>query len=74
MAQQLGVERIGPQHQAGSDSLLTSATFMKLVNTHLKGLDEARSYLGVLFQLGGGGSEAGTVPVTVGGPAGDPTA
>jgi CCR4-NOT transcription complex subunit 7/8 len=52
VATQLGVERIGPQHQAGSDSLLTSATFMKLLTTHLAGVDEAASFLGVLHQLG----------------------
>lgn len=50
VATQLGVERIGPQHQAGSDSLLTSATFMKLLTTHLNGVTEAASFLGVLHQ------------------------
>lgn len=56
VASQLGVERIGPQHQAGSDSLLTSATFMKLLSNHdgghAGGLEEARAYLGILHQLG----------------------
>lgn len=52
VASQLGVERIGPQHQAGSDSLLTSNTFMKLVEQHFKGLEEALSHIGVLYQLG----------------------
>ncbi len=32
LAETLDVERIGPQHQAGSDSLLTCATFLKLVD------------------------------------------
>ena len=50
VASQLGVERIGPQHQAGSDSLLTSATFMKLLTTHLNGMTEAATFLGVLHQ------------------------
>ena len=49
---QLGVERIGPQHQAGSDSLLTSATFMKLLSTHVGSIDDATEFLGVLHQLG----------------------
>ncbi|GIY59703.1 CCR4-NOT transcription complex subunit 7 [Caerostris extrusa] len=30
VAEQLELERIGPQHQAGSDSLLTGATFFKM--------------------------------------------
>lgn len=30
MAEQLELERIGPQHQAGSDSLLTGMAFFKM--------------------------------------------
>ena len=30
LAEDLEVERIGPEHQAGSDSLLTQATFYKM--------------------------------------------
>jgi hypothetical protein len=52
VAAHLGVDRIGPQHQAGSDSLLTSATFMKLLSTRVNGMEEALTYLGVLHQLG----------------------
>jgi len=33
------VERIGPQHQAGSDSLVTLAAFFKLKETYLKNGD-----------------------------------
>ena len=33
LAETLRVERIGPQHQAGSDSLLTSFTFLKLTES-----------------------------------------
>jgi CCR4-NOT transcription complex subunit 7/8 len=36
----LQVVRIGPQHQAGSDSLLTALTFFELVKKHLPGLLE----------------------------------
>ena len=32
LAEALQVERIGPMHQAGSDSLLTGATFFKVQN------------------------------------------
>ena len=31
------VDRIGPMHQAGSDSLLTAQTFFSLVRKHLSG-------------------------------------
>jgi CCR4-NOT transcription complex subunit 7/8 len=55
VASQLGVERIGPQHQAGSDSLLTSQTFMKLLQYHMTGLDEAWGFMGVICQLGADG-------------------
>lgn len=30
VAEQLDIRRIGPQHQAGSDSLLTGMTFFKM--------------------------------------------
>ena len=43
LADTLKVERLGPIHQAGSDSLLTSTTFFAFVNSHFGGnLDEAR--------------------------------
>ncbi|KAJ5078850.1 pop2 isoform e [Anaeramoeba ignava] len=37
LAETLKVERIGPQHQAGSDSLLTSKTFFKFREQYLQG-------------------------------------
>jgi hypothetical protein len=36
------VERIGPQHQAGSDSLLTSLTFLKLADKFFAGVGGAQ--------------------------------
>ncbi len=40
LADQLQVVRIGPQHQAGSDSLLTALTFFELLRKHMPGLLE----------------------------------
>jgi len=40
LADMLQVVRIGPQHQAGSDSLLTALTFFELVRKHIPGLLE----------------------------------
>jgi hypothetical protein len=50
LAELLRVERVGPMHQAGSDSLLTSCTFFTLVQKHLGGVaDESRCELFYLF-------------------------
>lgn len=55
LADILKVERIGPQHQAGSDSLLTSMTFFKMRHLFFDDkIDDSRC-LGVLFGLGVGG-------------------
>ena len=64
LAELLDVDRIGPQHQAGSDSLLTACTFFKLrdqyfaPNSRLGNVDK---YAGVLYGLGvdGEGDENG---------------
>ncbi|KAM0033348.1 putative poly(A)-specific ribonuclease [Helianthus debilis subsp. tardiflorus] len=50
LAQLLEVERIGICHQAGSDSLLTSCTFRKLIENFFSGSLE--KYAGVLYGLG----------------------
>ena len=43
LAENLHIARIGPMHQAGSDSLLTAQTFFCLIQRHLNGnLDEQR--------------------------------
>lgn len=48
----LQVQRIGPQHQAGSDSLLTSFTFIKLANKFFHGVQGASRHCGILYGLG----------------------
>jgi CCR4-NOT transcription complex subunit 7/8 len=53
IAEIMNVERIGPQHQAGSDSLLTLSTFMKMVKSHFRNnLDSIDKHCSVLYGLG----------------------
>lgn len=52
VAEQLDIERIGRQHQAGSDSLLTGAAFFKMREMFFEdNIDDAK-YLGHLYGLG----------------------
>lgn len=52
VADQLEIERIGPQHQAGSDSLLTGASFFKMREMFFEdNIDDAK-YCGHLYGLG----------------------
>ena len=48
----LEVERIGPMHQAGSDSLLTAQTFFALIQRHLGPTLDEKKFKGQLFGLG----------------------
>ncbi|KAB1211897.1 hypothetical protein CJ030_MR5G000958 [Morella rubra] len=50
LAELLEVERVGSCHQAGSDSLLTCCTFMKMKEYFFNGSPE--KYAGVLYGLG----------------------
>ncbi|KAG1714208.1 CCR4-NOT transcription complex subunit 7 [Nymphon striatum] len=52
VADQLELERIGPQHQAGSDSMLTGASFFKMREMFFEdNIDDAK-YCGHLYGLG----------------------
>lgn len=53
-ADSLEIERIGSQHQAGSDSLLTSATFFKMRRLYFEDCIEDDKYSGRLYGLTGG--------------------
>lgn len=52
VADDLQVKRIGPQHQAGSDSLLTAATFFKMKSSFFEDQIDDDKFKGVLFGLG----------------------
>ncbi|OMJ09489.1 CCR4-NOT transcription complex subunit 7 [Smittium culicis] len=52
VAEDLNVSRIGPQHQAGSDSLLTASTFFKLREKYFEDSIDDSKYLGHLYGLG----------------------
>lgn len=52
VAEELQIERIGPQHQAGSDSLLTAATFFRMRSLFFETDIDDDKYMGVLFGLG----------------------
>jgi len=52
LAEDLEVERIGPQHQAGSDSLLTLHTFFKMKKLFFEDYVDDEKYGGVLYGLG----------------------
>ncbi|PFH33350.1 ccr4-associated factor family protein [Besnoitia besnoiti] len=52
VAEHLQVTRIGPQHQAGSDSLVTCRTFFKLVELYFASRIEDCGCSGVIYGLG----------------------
>ncbi|KAJ8609624.1 hypothetical protein CTAYLR_006294 [Chrysophaeum taylorii] len=53
VAEDLKVERIGPMHQAGSDSLLTNSTFFRLAELAFQGVDHIEDkYKGEIYGLG----------------------
>jgi len=51
VADMLEVERIGPQHQAGSDSLLTGRAYFKMVEIYFEDELDDQKYLGHLYGL-----------------------
>lgn len=61
IADALQVQRVGTDHQAGSDSLVTGAAFFKLIEKYFGNQVDDSKYSGVLYGLGDGavdGTEA----------------
>lgn len=52
LADTLQVERIGPMHQAGSDSLLTAQTYFALINKNMGGVCDDSKFKGELYGIG----------------------
>lgn len=52
IAGQLKVERVGTQHQAGSDSMLTGLVFFKMLEIFFHGKIDIEQYSGILYGLG----------------------
>ncbi|PFH53343.1 hypothetical protein AMATHDRAFT_55249 [Amanita thiersii Skay4041] len=52
VADDLGIARTGPSHQAGSDSLLTAATFFKIRELYFSNEIDDTEYSGKLYGLG----------------------
>jgi len=67
VADDLGVMRIGPSHQAGSDSLLTAAIFFKMREQFFQDRINEDEYNGLLYGLGStySNGEAGRAGVTL---------
>ena len=52
LGEDLNVTRIGPMHQAGSDSLLTAQTFFELKRQYFRNYVEDAKFVGYLYGLG----------------------
>lgn len=55
IADELGIKRIGPQHQAGSDSLLTGKIFFEMRKQFFDGKMDDERFLGEVWGLNGVG-------------------
>ena len=65
LAQQLGVERIGEIHQAGSDSIVTAEVFFKLGFMNLISKEELFDRKNILFGIGKGADNNETYQYTM---------
>lgn len=58
IADELGIKRIGPQHQAGSDSLLTGKIFFEMRRQFFDGKMDDDKFLGQVWGLNGVGMQS----------------
>ncbi|KAI9805179.1 MAG: hypothetical protein M1825_001015 [Sarcosagium campestre] len=58
IADELSVKRVGPQHQAGSDSLITGKVFFEMRRIVFGGVIDDKKYLGQIWGLNGIGLPA----------------
>ena len=72
LANELEVRRIGPQHQAGSDSLLTGQTFFKMKEMFFEDDIDDSKYLGHVYGLGTNFVAACNPPTTTASSVRDP--
>jgi len=63
VAETLKVNRTGPQHQAGSDALLTAAAFFKMRKDYFESDIDDEKYMGVICGLGQGGNGGGVAKI-----------
>lgn len=64
IAQQLGVERVGDIHQAGSDSIVTAEVYFKIINSSLLSQEEILLKKNILFGIGLGTDDNETFTYT----------
>lgn len=48
LADALEIDRIGPMHQAGSDSLLTAQTYFAMIKKHFNGSCDDAKYVNLI--------------------------
>jgi CCR4-NOT transcription complex subunit 7/8 len=56
LADYMNVQRVGQEHQAGSDSLVTCITFFKLIDIHFSNQIDDSKFCGQIYGLGEGAS------------------